>query len=138
MKTISTSSSRPGNPAKTSYFVPTRADVFLANIIFYPVARKDDQMQTLTIAAASPESARALLEALSQFRVELLGDDAVGYEVTVKLGGSDREIVAVLNAIERYVTDRSSSAQILLNGRSYVLHPEAGQPASNGDQLAGL
>ena len=81
-------------------------------------------MQTLNIVAASPESARALMEALSEFDAELnhLSDDR--YEVTVTLGGRGRETVAVLNALERFVSERERSARVTLDGREYVMLPD--------------
>jgi hypothetical protein len=80
-------------------------------------------MQTLTIEAATPDSAFALHEALSGFRAELRVTDEGKSYVGVTLGQSDREIVEVLNAIEDYVMQRATGpARIALNGRKYVLH----------------
>jgi hypothetical protein len=80
-------------------------------------------MEALTIQAANPESGRAMLEALSAFRAELMKDDG-RCEVVVHLGRGDSEIVAVLNALEQYVTERGSGpAQVELDGHSYVMHP---------------
>ena len=80
-------------------------------------------METLAIQTASPDSARAMLAALSEFRVELV-ETAVGCEVVVRLGRGDSEIVAVLNALEQYVTARGSGpAHLELDGHSYVMHP---------------
>jgi hypothetical protein len=81
-------------------------------------------MQTLNILAASPESARGLIDALSDFDAELIYASDGSYEVTVTLDGSDQEIVAVLNALERHVTNRARSAQITFDGHEYVMHPE--------------
>jgi hypothetical protein len=82
-------------------------------------------MQTLTILASSPESARGMIEALSEFRAELV-DEGERCEVVVQLGGSDGEIVQALNALERYVTNRGAGpARIELDGRDYTLHPVA-------------
>ena len=80
-------------------------------------------MQTLTIRAATPESARGLYEALSEFDVELHAGEDGRSRVEVRLGGGDREIVDVLNAIERHVAERNGGpARIRLNERDYTLH----------------
>jgi hypothetical protein len=80
-------------------------------------------MQTITIEAATPDTAFALRDALSGFRAELrVTEDGRSY-VKVALGQSDSEIVDVLSAIEHYVTQRATSpAQIGSNGREYGLH----------------
>jgi hypothetical protein len=81
-------------------------------------------MDRLTINAASPESGRAMLAALSGFRAELL-ESSEGCQVVVVLDRDDAEIAAVLSALEKYVNERSRGpAQVELNGRSYVMHPE--------------
>jgi hypothetical protein len=64
-----------------------------------------------------------MLAALSSFRSELV-ESADGYEVVVGLPRGDGEVVAVLNALEQYVTERGSGpAQVELDGHSYVMHP---------------
>jgi hypothetical protein len=79
-------------------------------------------MQTLTIDAATADSAAALYSALSAFRTELVEWEG-RYRVEVSLGRSDREVVDVLNAIERFVNERhTGSARIKLNGHDYTLH----------------
>jgi hypothetical protein len=80
-------------------------------------------METLRIRAATPQTGRAMLAALSDFRAELL-ESSEGCEVLVKLGRDDEEIIGVLNALERYVTDRADGpARVEVFGKSYVLHP---------------
>ena len=66
-------------------------------------------MQTLTIEAASLESARSLYEALKDFEVELTEAEDGSYRVKLTLGRGDRDTLAALNAIERYVTDRGDT-----------------------------
>ena len=84
-------------------------------------------METLTIQAASAESAHGMLAALSFFEAELVETPDGRREVVVTLAGDDSEIVAVLNALERYVTERASGpARVELNGRAYVMEPGAG------------
>jgi diacylglycerol kinase family enzyme len=80
-------------------------------------------MDRLTLHPVTRESARGMLAALSEFRAELL-ESADGYEIVVTLGG-DGEIVAVLNALEKYVNERSGGpARMEIDGRNYVIHPE--------------
>jgi hypothetical protein len=82
-------------------------------------------MQTLTIRAATRESAIGLYESLSGFRTELVETDDGRHYIEIELGRGDREIVDVLNAIEQYVTQRNTGpARIELNGRDYTLHGE--------------
>ena len=84
-------------------------------------------METLTIQAASAESALGMLAALSVFGAELVESTDGRREVVVTLNGDDSEIVAVLNALERYVTGRASGpARVELMGRTYVMEPGAG------------
>jgi len=80
-------------------------------------------METLTIRAVSPESARSVLNALAEFPAELV-ETSYGSSVVISLGG-DAEIVSVLNALQAYVTARAAgAAQVEFNGTSYVMHPE--------------
>jgi hypothetical protein len=92
----------------------------------YATCGKDDDMQSLTIEAVTPDTAFALRDALSEFRAELrVTVDGRSY-VEVTLGQSDLEIVEVLNAIEDYVTQRAAGSagreRVALNGRKYALH----------------
>jgi len=80
-------------------------------------------VETLRIRAATPQTGRAMLAALSGFRAELL-ESSEGCEVVVDLGRGDEEIIGVLNALERYVTERADGpARVEVYGKSYVLHP---------------
>lgn len=76
------------------------------------------------MVAASPESARALINALSDFDAELIEGSDGGLEVMVRLGGDHTETIAVLNALERFVTERERSARVTLDGREYVMLPD--------------
>jgi hypothetical protein len=79
-------------------------------------------MRSLSIDARSWESAQGLTAALSSFKPKLNGDDRAGYRVVVELNGSDRHVIAVLDAIEDYVTQRDDGpARLELDGRSYTL-----------------
>lgn len=81
-------------------------------------------MQTLHIVAASPESGRALIEALGGFDAELTRASDGTYAVTVRLNADHQETIQVLNVLEQYVAERAQSAQITLNGREYTMEPE--------------
>jgi hypothetical protein len=92
-------------------------------------------MDRLVIHAVTPESARAMLAALSGFQAELLAATD-GREVVVTLGRDDGEVAAVLKALERYVNERPGGpAQIKVNGHPYVMHPDAASRV-NGDGRA--
>lgn len=80
-------------------------------------------MNTITIEAATPESALALYVALAGFGAELRESDDGRRYIDVQLGGSDRKIVDVLNAVEDYVTHRNDGpALVSLDDRIYTLH----------------
>jgi hypothetical protein len=82
-----------------------------------------EAMETLTIHAASAQSANEMLQALSDFPAELV-ESGEGSMVVVDLGG-DSQIVGVLNALQRYVTQRAAgAAHVEFNGTSYAMHPE--------------
>lgn len=80
-------------------------------------------MLTITIEAATPESAHALFQALAGYcRVLRQGDDGRQF-VDVDLRRGDREIVEVLNTVEEYVTHRNDGpARVELDGHTYTLH----------------
>jgi hypothetical protein len=77
-------------------------------------------MQSLTIGASSLIVAQQLHGALSEFQPEVLDGT---YQVTVSLREGDSEILAILDTLERHVTERQSAARVKLNGHRYVLHP---------------
>jgi hypothetical protein len=81
-------------------------------------------LETLTIHAAGAESAREMLAALSGFQAELV-QVADGDAVAIALGGNDGEVVAVLNAIQQYVTERADGpARLDFDGHCYLMHRE--------------
>jgi hypothetical protein len=81
-------------------------------------------MQTLSIKATSLESARGFCVALSGFQAELIKAEDGTHLVNVALDGSDKEIIAVLNALESYVTHRGDGpAEVDLDGQNYKLYP---------------
>jgi hypothetical protein len=81
-------------------------------------------MQTLSIKATSLESARAFHVALSAFQAELVEAEDGTHVVNIALTGSDQEIIALLNALESYVSHRGDGpAEVDLDGRNYKLYP---------------
>ena len=87
-------------------------------------------MKNLTIHAASATSAQEMLEALSDFPAELVANDGT-YAIVVDLGG-DAQIVGVLNALQRYVTERAAgAAHVEFNGTNYAMEPEP-EPGPSG------
>lgn len=81
-------------------------------------------MQSLTIHAASAETARAMAAALYEFHGELREVDG-RTELVIAFGDGDREIVRVLNALSRYVAERADGpARIELGGHEYAMHPQ--------------
>jgi hypothetical protein len=91
--------------------------------LFPPVQRRYDVgVQTLTVEARSLKSARGIEAALVGFERDLVADDG-HYVVHVRLPAGDRGIVAVLNALADYVSERGTTARINLDGQSYTLEP---------------
>jgi hypothetical protein len=83
-------------------------------------------MESLTIRVASRESAEGYCGRLCGFGAQLIEVESGRYEVRVPLMGSDRQIVAVLTALEVYVTERDDGpARVELNGRDYMMQPLA-------------
>jgi hypothetical protein len=81
-------------------------------------------MDSIVLHAVSLESAQGFCAALPEFRPTLIEAENGGYQVEIPLSG-DREIVALLNALEKYVTQRGAGpARLELGGRSYNLEPE--------------
>ena len=117
----------PGTPLNT----PSGRPRFLgtSNRSSPYVCPKPD-MRAVTGEAKSLESARDLYNALFEYRPALTGSDDQGYRVTVELGsGSDRQIIAILDALEEHVRQRASGpARIELDGRRYTMHPDDPTP----------
>jgi hypothetical protein len=88
-------------------------------------------MQKLTVDASTTEVAQGLFSALASFHPEIVDRSDGGHQVVVALGGSDAQIIAILSALERYVTERGNGpAKIDLAGRSYTLHAQPEQTAT--------
>ena len=91
-------------------------------------------MQKLTVDASSKEVAQGLFSALAGFSPEIVGRADGGYQIVVALGGRDAQIIAILSALERHVTERGNGpAKIDLAGRSYTLHAQPHQTHAAGD-----
>jgi hypothetical protein len=81
-------------------------------------------METLTIQAASKESAQDFCSALGDFRAELVEAEQGALLVRVTFSGSNREMIAVLRALEECVSRRSDGPAVVgLSGQTYTLHP---------------
>lgn len=77
-----------------------------------------------TVEAESPESSQAVSGALAEFGPQLAGGEQEGYRVGIPLRGSDRQVVEVLHALERYVAERNAGpAHVRLGGRGYAIRP---------------
>ena len=93
-------------------------------------------MKTLTVEARSRASARALYNALSAFHPEILGNADEGYEVRVDLKGSDADLLAVLDAIQRFASERRDAAHVELAGRR--LHRPSRVRVTGGPRQTGV
>jgi hypothetical protein len=88
-------------------------------------------MEGIAIHAASTESAQGMLAALAHFHPELVEAGDGRCQVVISLDGDDCEIVAVLHALEEYVTERATGPMRLeLDGRRYVMEPDGGAETS--------
>ena len=80
-------------------------------------------MRTLTIRAASLESARGLYGALAAFNAKLTEDEYGNYQVEVALARSAQVTLSILTAIEQHVTlQDGAAARIQMDGKSYTMH----------------
>ena len=80
-------------------------------------------METLTIRAASGESARGFCAALTDFHTELTEDETGALLITVTFSGSNREMVAVLRALEEHLSQRRDGPAVVDVGEAtYTLH----------------
>lgn len=90
-------------------------------------------MQKLTVDASTNEVAQGLFSALGGFWPEIVENADGGYQVVVALGGDDAQIIAILSALERHVTERGDGpAKIELAGRRYTLHAQPEQTHGAG------
>ena len=91
-------------------------------------------MDGLVIHALSLKSAEGFRSALAGFQTKLTQSDGGRYQLEIALEG-DRELVAVLSALEKHVTERGDgSARLELDGHRYILPPQPGlnDPAGVG------
>jgi hypothetical protein len=83
-------------------------------------------MQTLVIEATTHDHGQELYSVLSEFHPELFDDANCDRNVSIGLV-SDRQVVEVLDAIQRYLTENAlrslvSSLRIAVGGRSFTLY----------------
>ena len=81
-------------------------------------------MDSLVIHAVSLPSAQGFCAGLVEFGGKLVADQYGRYKVEFPLEGGNRQMVALLHALEEYVTHRGDApARLELSGRPYVLQP---------------
>jgi hypothetical protein len=80
-------------------------------------------MRAFRITAKSRESAQSLFETLQRFDPALGGNSRDGYFVSVDVGGNDRRILEVLDAIHEHVEKGHTLTRVELDGRAYTVHP---------------
>lgn len=91
---------------------------------------KGAAVETLVIYALTLESAQGFTTGLSSFTTKLNEPENGRFQVEITLDG-DREIVSVLNALEKYVTERGDGpARLELDGHRYTLSPEPNDAGS--------
>jgi len=80
-------------------------------------------MESFDIHAVSRESAEGFCAALKEFDAKLVETDEGRYLVEIPLtGGDTKKIIAALNALEAYVTQRGHGpARVELGGRRYLV-----------------
>ena len=85
-------------------------------------------MHTLTIGAASLQSARGFLDSLDGFQAELIESAPGEYQLRITLHGG-REVHDVLRAIDEAVTERANGPiRLDLDGQHYTLEPTRNVP----------
>jgi hypothetical protein len=85
----------------------------------------------ITIEAKSLESAQGLYAALSAFGPQLTGARGQGYRVTIDLARSERQIVAILDALEEHVRQKAGGlARVEVDGRRYTMRTQ--EPSEDG------
>ena len=84
-------------------------------------------MESLTIHAASRESAEGFCAGLKEFKPKLIERKHGHCDVEIPLVGGDRVLVAVLHALEEYVTHRGDGpARVEVYGNRYTMHATDG------------
>ena len=94
---------------------------------------RESAMESLTIHAVSRESAEGFCAGLSEFAPRLIEREHGRCDVEIPLHGSDRAVVAILDALEAYVSERSTDpARIEVYGHRYTMR--AADRAKRGDR----
>ncbi len=82
-------------------------------------------MQMLTIDASTKAVAHGLRSVLLDFKPEVREKTDGSYQVIVSLRGGDAQIIGILSALHRHVTERGDGpARVELAGRRYTMHAE--------------
>jgi hypothetical protein len=81
-------------------------------------------MRSFTIMAKTRESAQSLFDALQRFDPSLGGSSRDGYFVSVDVGGNDRRILEVLDAIHEHVEKGHTLTRVEVDGRGYIVRPD--------------
>ena len=77
-------------------------------------------MRAFTIKTKTLNSAESVFDALRRFDPVL---ESESYSVSVDVGGSDRRILEVLDAIYEHVETGHSFTRVELDGRHYTINP---------------
>ena len=80
-------------------------------------------MRAFTVKARNLESAQALFDALRRFDPALLGNSSEGYSVSIDVGGNERRLLEVLDAIQEHARERQAATRVRLDGKDYTVHP---------------
>jgi len=82
-------------------------------------------MESLDIRTVSRESAEGLRDALKEFDAKLVESEEGRYVVEIPLAGNHtKTMIAALNALEAYVTQRGDGpARVELDGHPYLVEP---------------
>jgi hypothetical protein len=80
-------------------------------------------MRTFMIKVETRESAQSLFEVLRRFGPALGGSSRDGYFVSVDVGGNDRRILQILDAIHEQVEKGLTLTRVELDKRAYTVRP---------------
>ena len=88
--------------------------------------------ERLVVEVPDADSGMSLVDELADLHAELVPLEGARCEVRVELeGGRERQIVAALDAVERWLADSGIEAtRLRLDDRSYTIEPQAGFAAA--------
>jgi hypothetical protein len=88
--------------------------------------------ERIHIAAPSLDAATRLSEALPECRVDVVDRDG-GWLVAIECDREfDELLLEVLDAAEAFLAEHSEALRLVVDGRSYPLHPPPGRKPSPG------